>query len=79
MTTNGLLPMKRRGVHYELALRAVECLRQVPFPPRTKKENTLEHTMVSSLLSVPEIRPHLLTQLEDDPVEKVTHSQEADG
>lgn len=71
----GFMPMKRMGIHYQLARRAVECLRTVEFPPKTPKENTLEHTMVSSLLAVPDIRPHLLTQLDEDPIEKVTHSE----
>lgn len=73
--TNGFRAMKRRGVHYDLARRAVECLRTTAFPAKTQKERVLEHTMVSSLMSVPAIRPHLITQLDDDPVDKVTHSE----
>jgi transposase len=35
----------------------------------------LEHTMVSSLQMVPEIKRHLITQLQDDRIDKVTSSQ----
>jgi len=67
--------MQRRGIHYELAKRAVRCLQRAEFPIRTKAERTLEHSMVSALQANDHIRPHLLTQLSDDPVEKVTHAK----
>ena len=62
---------RRRGVHFDLVLQALEILRRTSFHAKTRNERELEHTMVTALSSNEELRPHILTQLHQDPVEKV--------
>lgn len=67
--------MRRLGVHWQLAQRTVETLRNVQFYAKTRDEHALENHMVACLRHDPKLTTHVLSQLDGDPVEKIEQAR----
>lgn len=71
----GLKPMRRRGIHWELAQHTVRRLRTLQFLPKTRTEHGLEGQMVNELRNDQHLNAHIISQLDGDRVEKVEHAR----
>jgi hypothetical protein len=57
----------RTGKHYELAIAAIKRIKRMNFLLKGKDERDCEFSLVSRLESSRKLRPHLITQVSNDP------------
>lgn len=67
----GLRPAARRGIHFELALRATHQIKHANFMIKADDEKTYENILVASLAQSHKLRPNLITQIAQEPVQKI--------
>lgn len=70
----GFIPVRRRGVHYDLALFAVKRLRRCNLKIKGRNEREFEHAVVANLTESRKLAPSLITQVDDEPVEKISQA-----
>lgn len=71
----GFMPGKRSGRHYELARKAALRLKNVNLLKKGSLEKHFEHVVVSYLEAFPGLRKHLITQVDEETVEKISQAK----
>jgi len=70
----GFLEGRKIGIHYELAEFAVKRLKHVNLLKKGSKEKDFELTVVSFLEASRKLKKYLITQVEDEAVEKISQA-----
>ncbi len=70
----GFLEGRKIGIHFELAEFTVKRLREVNLLKKGSKEKDFELTVVSFLEASRKLNPYLITQVEDEAVEKISRA-----
>jgi len=70
----GFIASRKIGVHYELATFAVKHLKTANIALKAQKERSFEHTIVSHLQASRKLRKNLITQVDEEDVEKISQA-----
>jgi len=70
----GFINSRRTGKHFDLAKFTVSKLKTINLSKKAKNERELEQAIVSRLEASPKIRKNLITQVNEDEVEKITQA-----
>ncbi len=73
--TLGFVNSARRGQHFDLAMFALNKLRTANLMLKGNSEREFEQAIVGHLQSSPKLRKNLITQVDDNEVEKITQAK----
>lgn len=68
----GFKPARRHGIHYELTEIAAKHLRRTNLMLKGRTERHFEQAIVGHLRAKRALEPYLITQVDDEPVERIT-------